>query len=159
MDKKGYPLLQMISARSCWRYETLFSFIHAFSYLRYQGVYDPLKSPPFTPPTSAQSRPRRGSFSSDEIVLPSGVFTLLTDCYSPTCSRDQLCYSIACPRRLEQQARLNMKPQPGLSKQISKDSLNDMIVSTVVMYVWSPDIGHVGGWYIVDSFRATGDRE
>ncbi|KAJ3890723.1 CNH domain-containing protein [Lentinula edodes] len=65
------------------------------------------------------------SFSSDEVELPSGVFTLLTDCYSPTCSRDQLCYSIACPRRLEQQARLNMKPQPGLSKQISKESLND----------------------------------
>lgn len=64
--------------------------------------------------------------------LPSGVFTLLTDCYSPTCSRDQLCYSIACPRRLEQQARLNMKPQPGLSKQISKDSLNDVPVSVVV---------------------------
>lgn len=31
-----------------------------------------------------------------------GVFTLLTDCYSPTCTRDKLCYSIACPRRLEQ---------------------------------------------------------
>ena len=65
--------------------------------------------------------------SNDEVELPSGVFTLLTDCYSPTCSRDQLCYSIACPRRLEQQARLNMKPQPGLSKQISKESLNDAV--------------------------------
>jgi hypothetical protein len=43
-----------------------------------------------------------------------GVFTLLTECYSPTCNRDQLCYSIACPRRLEQQARLNIKPQPVL---------------------------------------------
>ncbi|KAF8892134.1 CNH domain-containing protein [Infundibulicybe gibba] len=62
----------------------------------------------------------------DEVPLPSGVFTLLTDCYSPTCSRDQLCYSIACPRRLEQQARLNMKPQPGLSKQISRESLGDV---------------------------------
>jgi hypothetical protein len=61
--------------------------------------------------------------------LPSGVFTLLTDCYSPTCSRDRLCYSIACPRRLEQQARLNMKPQPGLKKQISKESLDDFVVS------------------------------
>lgn len=71
--------------------------------------------------------------SSDEITLPSGVFTLLTDCYSPTCSRDQLCYSIACPRRLEQAARLNMKPQPGLSKQISKDSLNDVPVSCCVV--------------------------
>ena len=64
-----------------------------------------------------QTRPRQGSVTSDDIPLPSGVFTLLTDCYSPTCSRDHLCYSIACPRRLEQQARLNMKPEPGLSKQ------------------------------------------
>ncbi|KAF8457461.1 CNH domain-containing protein [Terfezia claveryi] len=53
-----------------------------------------------------------------------GVFTLLTECYSPTCTRDNLCYSIACPRRLEQQARLNMKPQPGLKRQESKSSLH-----------------------------------
>jgi RHO1 GDP-GTP exchange protein 1/2 len=45
-----------------------------------------------------------------EHALPTGVFTLLTDCYSPTCSRDQPCYSIACPRRLEQRAR-SKKPQ------------------------------------------------
>ncbi|TNY19835.1 CNH-domain-containing protein [Rhodotorula diobovata] len=50
----------------------------------------------------------------DDSPLPSGVFTLLTDCYSPTCTRDRLCYSIACPRRLEQQARLNLKRE-GLS--------------------------------------------
>jgi RHO1 GDP-GTP exchange protein 1/2 len=80
---------------------------------------------PLSPPTT---RPRKGSITSDEIPLPSGVFTLLTDCYSPTCSRDQLCYSIACPRRLEQQARLNMKPQPGLTKQISRESLGDIVV-------------------------------
>lgn len=53
-----------------------------------------------------------------------GVFTLLTECYSPTCTRDRLCYSIACPRRLEQQARLNMKPQPGLRRQQSSASLH-----------------------------------
>ncbi|GAA5828126.1 hypothetical protein JCM5353_005229 [Sporobolomyces roseus] len=52
--------------------------------------------------------------SVDDSPLPSGVFTLLTDCYSPTCTRDRLCYSIACPRRLEQQARLNLKRE-GLS--------------------------------------------
>ncbi|KAI0035358.1 CNH-domain-containing protein [Vararia minispora EC-137] len=49
-----------------------------------------------------------------EPALPTGVFTLLTDCYSPTCSRDQLCYSITCPRRLEQQARLKKPQQAGL---------------------------------------------
>lgn len=35
-------------------------------------------------------------------TLPNGVFTILTECYSPTCSRDTLCYSALCPRRLEQ---------------------------------------------------------
>ncbi|KAJ5104910.1 hypothetical protein NUU61_002257 [Penicillium alfredii] len=53
-----------------------------------------------------------------------GVFTLLTECYSPTCNRDSLCYSIACPRRLEQQARLNLKPQPVLRTSASKGSLH-----------------------------------
>lgn len=48
-----------------------------------------------------------------------GVFTLLSECYSPTCSRDKLCYSISCPRRLEQQARLNLKPNGGLKRNIS----------------------------------------
>ena len=54
-----------------------------------------------------------------------GVFTLLTECYSPTCSRDNLCYSIACPRRLEQQQRLNMKITPGLRRETSRSSLHD----------------------------------
>jgi len=62
----------------------------------------------------------------EEDALPTGVFTLLTDCYSPTCTRDRLCYSIACPRRLEQQARLNMKPQPVLKRSISRESLGDV---------------------------------
>jgi hypothetical protein len=53
-----------------------------------------------------------------------GVFTLLTECYSPTCTPEKLCYSIACPRRLEQQARLNMKLQPGLKRQDSRSSLH-----------------------------------
>ncbi|KAF1958054.1 CNH-domain-containing protein [Byssothecium circinans] len=59
---------------------------------------------------------------SDEV---NGVFTLLTECYSPTCTRDRLCYSIACPRRLEQQARLNLKPQLGLKRAESHASLHD----------------------------------
>lgn len=54
-----------------------------------------------------------------------GVFTILTDCYSPTCSRNRLCYSIACPRRLEQQARLNMKPRGGLRRAVLRLSLHD----------------------------------
>ncbi|CAO1617455.1 unnamed protein product [Parajaminaea phylloscopi] len=67
-----------------------------------------------------------GATTEDDDELPTGVFTLLTDCYSPTCTRDRLCYSIACPRRLEQQARLNMKPQLILKRSISKESLGDV---------------------------------
>ncbi|WWD19484.1 hypothetical protein CI109_103944 [Kwoniella shandongensis] len=64
--------------------------------------------------------------SDSEDDLPVGVFTLLTDCYSPTCSRDSLCYSINCPRRLEQMKRLNMKPEPGLTRKLSQESLLDV---------------------------------
>lgn len=81
-----------------------------------------------TPATSIYNGMNSGSAiedDDDDDALPTGVFTLLTDCYSPTCSRDRLCYSIACPRRLEQQARLNMKPQPVLQRSVSKESLND----------------------------------
>ncbi|GAA5858311.1 hypothetical protein JCM8547_004643 [Rhodosporidiobolus lusitaniae] len=59
--------------------------------------------------TAALSLSPSSPATPEEDELPSGVFTLLTDCYSPTCTRDRLCYSIACPRRLEQQARLNLK--------------------------------------------------
>lgn len=64
------------------------------------------------------------SLMEDSSTNVNGVFTLLTECYSPTCTRDRLCYSIACPRRLEQQARLNLKPQPGLRRQQSSASLH-----------------------------------
>ncbi|KAG0230978.1 RHO1 GDP-GTP exchange protein 2 [Actinomortierella wolfii] len=54
-----------------------------------------------------------------------GVFTLLTDCYSPTCTRDRLCYSIACPRRIEQQSRLNLTPNGGLKRNLSRSTSKD----------------------------------
>ncbi|KAI4166315.1 MAG: hypothetical protein LQ342_000205 [Letrouitia transgressa] len=66
----------------------------------------------------------RESLMEDTSSEVNGVFTLLTECYSPTCTKDHLCYSIACPRRLEQQARLNLQPQPGLRRQQSTLSLH-----------------------------------
>ncbi|KAG0196302.1 RHO1 GDP-GTP exchange protein 2 [Mortierella sp. GBA30] len=60
--------------------------------------------------------------SVDDTDAVNGVFTLLTDCYSPTCTRDKLCYSIACPRRLEQQSRLNLTPNGGLKRALSRSS-------------------------------------
>lgn len=92
-------------------------------------------SPPVDGYNPALPPPRPHSVAdtvaSAEDSFPSGVFTLLTDCYSPTCTRDRLCYSIACPRRLEQQARLNLKPKPGLQRSISSESLGDLRVSLV----------------------------
>lgn len=69
-----------------------------------------------------------------------GVFTILTDCYSPTCSRNHLCYSIACPRRLEQQARLNLKPQGGLQRAVSRLSLHDKEESKTLWHETVPQL-------------------
>ncbi|KAK3901040.1 CNH domain-containing protein [Staphylotrichum tortipilum] len=60
----------------------------------------------------------------EEKPAVNGVFVLLSECYSPTCTRDQLCYSIACPRRLEQVSRLNLKMGPGLKAE-GQATVND----------------------------------
>lgn len=39
-----------------------------------------------------------GNEDTDEI--PTGVFVLLANCYSPTCSMSQTCYTVFCPKRL-----------------------------------------------------------
>ncbi|KAI0162076.1 CNH domain-containing protein [Xylariaceae sp. FL1272] len=71
----------------------------------------------------------------EEKPAVNGVFVLLSECYSPTCTRDQLCYSIACPRRLEQVSRLNLKPQVGLRK--DQDAiLSDDIDQTDEQKLW-----------------------
>lgn len=63
--------------------------------------------------------------------LPNGVFTLLTECYSPTCSPERLCYSINCPRRMEQMKRLNMKSaHPGLQSKLEDESLVEDVKET-----------------------------
>lgn len=31
--------------------------------------------------------------------LPNGIYTDLTDCYSPTCTNDNMCYSWSCIRK------------------------------------------------------------
>lgn len=74
---------------------------------------------------------RTSSDSPEDDYLPNGVFTLLTECYSPTCTREKLCYSIACPRRLEQMARLNLKVQTGLKpEQANAEMVDDTVDQT-----------------------------
>ena len=80
----------------------------------------------------------RGTMMDEPQQAPevNGVFVLLSECYSPTCTRDHLCYSIACPRRLEQQSRLNLKPQPGLRREKSQSSLHDADEDTDEQKLW-----------------------
>jgi hypothetical protein len=94
--------------------------------------HDPSASLPTSPgsvnhPSAAQQQLAAASAiqPQDGDDLPSGVFTLLSACYSPTCSATSLCYSISCPLRIEQAKKLNMKPQPGLRKVASAASLKD----------------------------------
>ncbi|KAL1924397.1 uncharacterized protein VTP21DRAFT_7432 [Calcarisporiella thermophila] len=85
-------------------------------------------APPLPPdddlPPESPVTPSPEQLLEEEGDLPNGVFTLLTDCYSPTCTRSKLCYSIACPRRLEQQARLNLGG--GLNRSVSQMSNHEV---------------------------------
>ncbi|KAK3336141.1 CNH domain-containing protein [Cercophora scortea] len=72
----------------------------------------------------------------DDHQAINGVFVLLSECYSPTCTRDQLCYSIACPRRLEQVSRLNIKTGPGLKKEGIASMNDDDVAQTDEQKLW-----------------------
>lgn len=72
----------------------------------------------------------------EEKTSVNGVFVLLSECYSPTCTREQLCYSIACPRRLEQVSRLNLKINPGLRKDDATTLHDDEADQTDEQKLW-----------------------
>lgn len=42
--------------------------------------------------------------SACETLPINGIFSVLTDCYSPTCTRKSPCYSISCPRMKEKKS-------------------------------------------------------
>lgn len=88
----------------------------------------------------------------DDKTGVNGVFVLLSECYSPTCTRDQLCYSIACPRRLEQVSRLNLKASPGLRKEGPANVNDDDVDQTDEQKLWINTVPKE----IADS---TGDKE
>ncbi|KAI9487767.1 MAG: hypothetical protein EXX96DRAFT_554588 [Benjaminiella poitrasii] len=45
-----------------------------------------------------------------ETVPVSGVFSILTDCYSPTCTKNNPCYSISCPRMITHKQKSLQRP-------------------------------------------------
>ncbi|KAI8636087.1 CNH domain-containing protein [Parasitella parasitica] len=48
------------------------------------------------------TKSNENEISHDQDDIPNGVFTLLTDCYSSTCTSENTCYSVLCPRRFHQ---------------------------------------------------------
>jgi hypothetical protein len=54
----------------------------------------------------------------------SGMLTAPGQCYMPICTTDNMCWSMTCPRRFEQQARLNSKPEPALRSPALKENFH-----------------------------------
>ena len=76
-----------------------------------------------SPTTATLVRPRRQASELDETPLPSpdGCVHIVDRLLRAHMFEDQLCYTIGCLRRLEQQYRLNMKPQSGLKSRFQRN--------------------------------------
>ncbi|KAJ2649705.1 RHO1 GDP-GTP exchange protein 2 [Coemansia sp. RSA 1287] len=57
-----------------------------------------------------------------------GVFVMLTDCYSPTCSNTQPCYSVTCPRQRLQQDHLRRTAKNNVVAEMKQEKLWSMSV-------------------------------
>ncbi|KAJ1808944.1 RHO1 GDP-GTP exchange protein 2, partial [Coemansia sp. RSA 2598] len=57
-----------------------------------------------------------------------GVFVMLTDCYSPTCSNTQPCYSVTCPRQRLQQDHLRKTAKSNVASEMKQEKLWSMSV-------------------------------
>ncbi|KAI8979454.1 hypothetical protein BDF20DRAFT_507264 [Mycotypha africana] len=53
-----------------------------------------------TTATDEPSSSKSSSTAAEQQLLPSGIFTPLTDCYSPSCTSENKCYSPRCPKKL-----------------------------------------------------------
>ncbi|KAJ2879462.1 RHO1 GDP-GTP exchange protein 2, partial [Coemansia asiatica] len=64
------------------------------------------------------------------VVVPAinGVFVMLTDCYSPTCSNTQPCYSVTCPRQRLQQDHLRKTAKSNVASEMKQEKLWSMSV-------------------------------
>ncbi|KAJ1940379.1 RHO1 GDP-GTP exchange protein 2, partial [Kickxella alabastrina] len=62
-----------------------------------------------------------------------GVFVMLTDCYSPTCSSSQPCYSVTCPRQRSQQDHLRKTAKSNVATEMKQEKLWSMSVPTEIV--------------------------
>ncbi|KAI8340634.1 hypothetical protein BC941DRAFT_417744 [Chlamydoabsidia padenii] len=79
---------------------------------------NPIKSSRVDYQTTTGIEPSSSRANNDigEKDLPNGVFVLLTMCYSPTCTRNQGCYSTYCPRK-EKSAKRHSDQTPSPEKE------------------------------------------
>ncbi|KAJ1796854.1 RHO1 GDP-GTP exchange protein 2 [Coemansia sp. RSA 2399] len=77
------------------------------------------------------SRQSRTSLSA-QVAAPgpviNGIFVMLTDCYSPTCSSSQPCYSVTCPRQRAQQDHLRKTAKSNVAGEMKQEKLWSMSV-------------------------------
>lgn len=81
----------------------------------------------------------------DAPPTPTGVFTLFTSCYSPTCTKEHRCYSITCPHLLEKQSQLVV--HPSLQHTDSHESLVD-----IFSQLWAESVSR-------DVYESVSERE
>ncbi|KAJ2816871.1 RHO1 GDP-GTP exchange protein 2, partial [Coemansia furcata] len=68
-----------------------------------------------------------------------GIFVMLTDCYSPTCSSTQPCYSVTCPRQRSQQDHLRKTAKSNVATEMKQEKLWSMSVPKEVLKSVSRD--------------------
>ncbi|KAI9332638.1 Dbl homology domain-containing protein [Pilaira anomala] len=75
--------------------------LYRFQYKHYDDdpTFNYTQRPPIHPTTTKSKKALAPSVSACETLPVNGIFSILTDCYSPTCTRKSPCYSISCPRR------------------------------------------------------------
>ncbi|KAL0562516.1 Rho guanine nucleotide exchange factor, partial [Marasmius crinis-equi] len=83
-----------------------------------EDVYMFLDDPEAAGPSSSSSAPT-GSHDREE--LPTGVVTMLTSCYVPTCVDEEPCYAYCCPKRGNSALALINEPETVAQSDASKD--------------------------------------
>lgn len=88
----------------------------------YEDGIDAVSPTTATTTTTTTPRPIAGA------APINGVFVMLTDCYSPTCSASQPCYSVTCPRQRSQQDHLRKTAKSNVAAEMKQEKIWSMSV-------------------------------
>ncbi|CEP14903.1 hypothetical protein [Parasitella parasitica] len=91
-----------------YRFQYLHSPQHTSAYTDRQSIPSQFIAQTTSTPNkllSLRKTNRKNAPSACETLPVNGVFSILTDCYSPTCTRKIPCYSISCPRMMTEKKK------------------------------------------------------